>query len=77
MKKYYALLIFIIFEYIRPGGFLPILSVLRVHTVLAILLFTLSIFSNKLISDEEVVSQKNTKLLAPLIVKRLRKSVVL
>jgi len=46
----------------RPGVFINILEVLRVHTALAVLLFIVSFYSNKLISNDEVLKKPNTKL---------------
>lgn len=61
--QYFALLIFILFEYVRPGDFIPILISLRVTTVLALSLFVVSIFSNEVIKNGKILYERNTKLL--------------
>ncbi len=58
---YYGLLLFILFEYIRPGQYLPILNMLRIPTILALSLFILSFIDNKTITNAEVMKNKNTR----------------
>ena len=58
---YYGLLLFIIFEYIRPGRYLPLIDALRLPTILALSLFVMSLVFSKTVSNGAVFKNSNTK----------------
>lgn len=61
---YYGLLLFFLFEYIRPDNYIPLLRVLKVGTILPLMLFIFTFFSNKSIINQEVCRASNSKWLA-------------
>lgn len=61
---YYGILLFFIIEYLRPGQYFPLLYMLKVGTILPLMLFALTFFSSRTISNYEVCKSSNSKWLA-------------
>jgi len=58
---FYGLLLFFVFEYLRPGSYLPILTILKINTVIPISVFLFSLFSRGGPGTLEIVNAKNTR----------------
>ena len=58
---FYGLLLFFVFEYARPGSYLPILDTLKINTVIPISVFVFSLFSRGDPGTSEILNAKNTR----------------
>jgi len=57
---FYGLLLFFVFEYARPGSYLPILDDLKINTIIPVSVFLLSLLSKGRPSTLEILNMKNT-----------------
>lgn len=55
-----GLLLFFVFEYVRPGSYLPVLDVARFNTIIPLLVFVLTIFSSGGPSNLYILKAKST-----------------
>jgi probable O-glycosylation ligase (exosortase A-associated) len=60
---YYGLLLFFFFEYFRPGNYLPFLTAMHANALIPILVFIFAVFSNKNVSNSELLKNYNAKLM--------------
>jgi probable O-glycosylation ligase (exosortase A-associated) len=58
---FYGLLLFFVFEYLRPGSYLPILYTLKINTVIPVFVFVFSLFLSGGPGTLEIVNAKNTR----------------
>lgn len=64
---YYALLLFFVLEYARPGSYIPGLDALRLNSLVPILVVLGTVFTHPPVSNREVVKESNTKLIGFLL----------
>ena len=64
---YYALLLFFVFEYVRPGTYLPVLQVLRLNTIIPLAAIGGTFVTKSPVSIGAVLRDGNTMLVAALL----------
>jgi len=64
---YYALLLFFVLEYARPGSYIPGLDALRLNSLVPILVVLGTMFTHPPVSNAEVMKESNTKLIGFLL----------
>src|SRR5687767_14073973 len=64
---YYTFLLFLVFEYVRPGGYIPALNVLRLNTVLPLGALAATLLTSRGAPGTELVREFNTKLIVLLL----------
>jgi len=56
-----GLLLFFLFEYVRPGSYFPVLEAAKLNTVIPVAVFVFTFFSNAGRSNLAVINARNTK----------------
>lgn len=64
---YYGLLLFILFEYVRPGTYLPLLYALHLNTIIPLAVFVGSLTGARPHSLRELLKEPNTKFVLALL----------
>jgi hypothetical protein len=56
-----GLLLFFVFEYIRPGSYLTVLEAIKLNTIIPLSVFVFTLFSNGNPTSSDILKAKNTK----------------
>lgn len=64
---YYALLLFFVLEYVRPGSYVPALNLLRLNSLVPVAVILGTIVSKGPVSSREVLSETNSKIILGLL----------
>ena len=64
---YKLILVVIFFEYTRPDHFLPLIATLKIYLILPLIVLAYSVFSNGSVSNSDIFSAINSKLITFLL----------